>query len=82
MSWVLRATRMQPHGKERNTIVQSVMLCMMETVPITSSHVKKLKVTEMKTCRWVRGHKLRGHVRNDTTRETERESQRGAGKRD
>ena len=24
----------------------------METVPVTSSHVKKLEVTEMKMCRW------------------------------
>ena len=31
----------------------------------TSSHVKKLEVTEMKMCRWPCGHTLRDHVRND-----------------
>ena len=28
----------------------------MERVPVTSSHVKKLEVTEMKMCRWAYGH--------------------------
>ena len=37
-------------------IVQSAMLYGMGTVPMTSSHVKKLKVTEMKMCRWACGH--------------------------
>ena len=47
------------------------MLYGMETVPITSSHVKKLEVTEMKMCRsyrWACGHILRDHVRNDDIR--------------
>ena len=35
---------------------------------ITSSHVKKLDVTEMKMCRWACGHTLRDHVRNDDIR--------------
>ena len=30
----------------------AVFLYEMETVPMTSSHVKKLEVTEMKMCRW------------------------------
>ena len=43
------------------------MLYGMETVPMTSSHVKKLEVTEMKMCRWAWpcGHILRDHVKND-----------------
>ena len=36
---------------------------------MTSSHVKKLEVTEMKMCRWACGHTLRGHVKNDEIRE-------------
>ena len=45
------------------------MLYGMETGPVTSSHVKKLEVTEMKMCRWACGHTLRDHVRNDNIRE-------------
>ena len=45
------------------------MLNGMETVPMTSSHTKKLEVTEMKMCRWACGHTLRDHVRNDDTRD-------------
>ncbi len=45
------------------------MLYGMDTVPITTSHVKKLEVTEMKICRWACGHTLRDHVRNDNIRE-------------
>ena len=41
----------------------------METVPVTSSQVKKLEVTEMKMCRWACCHTLRDHVRNDDIRE-------------
>ena len=41
----------------------------METVPVTSSHVNKLEVTEMKMCRWACGHTLRDHVRNDYIRD-------------
>ena len=50
-------------------IVQPAMLYGMETVPMTSSHVKKLEVTEMKMCRWACGHTLRDHVKNDNIRE-------------
>ena len=43
------------------------------TVPMTSSHVKKLEVTEMKICIWECGHTLRDHVINDDIMEiTER----------
>ena len=55
-------------GKIHKTIVQPAMLYGMETVPVTSSHVKKLEVTEMKMCRWACGHTLRDHVRNDDIR--------------
>ena len=50
-------------------IVQPVMLYGMEIVPVTSSHVKKLEVTEMKMCRWACGHTLRDHVRNENINE-------------
>ena len=39
------------------------------TVPVTSSHVKKLEVTEIKMCRWACGHTLRDHVRNENIKE-------------
>ena len=39
-------------GKIHNMIVQLAKLYGMETVTATSSHVKKLEVTEMKMCRW------------------------------
>ena len=50
-------------------VVQPALLYGMETVPMTSSHVKKLEVTEMKMSRWACGHTLRDRVRNDNTRE-------------
>ena len=50
-------------------IVQPAMLYGMETVPVTSSHVKKLEMTEMKMCRWACGHTLRDHVRNENIKE-------------
>ena len=56
-------------GKIHNVIVQPAILYRMETVPMTSSHVKKLEVTDMKLCRWTCSHTLRDHVRNDDTRE-------------
>ena len=70
MSGVLCDKRVPPHvkGKIHKSIVQPAMLYGMETVPITSSHVNKLEVTEMKMCRWACGHTLRDHVRNDDTR--------------
>ena len=50
MSGVLCDKRVPPHvkGKIHKMIVQPAMLCGMETVPVTSSQVKKLEVTEMK----------------------------------
>ena len=45
------------------------MLYGMETVPVTSSHVKKLEVIEMKMCRWACSQTLRVHVRRDDIRE-------------
>ena len=71
MSGVLCDKRVPPHvkGKIHNMIVQPVMLYGMETVPVTSSHVKKLEVTEMRMCRWACGHTLRDHVRNDNIKE-------------
>ena len=57
-------------GKDTQIIVQPDMLYGMETVPVTtSSHVKKLEVTEMKMCRWACGHTLRYHVRNENIKE-------------
>ena len=53
------------HAKERS---KRAMLYGMETVPVTSSNVKKLEVTEMKICRWACGHTPRDHVRNDDIR--------------
>ena len=71
MSGVLCDNRVPPHmkGKIHEMIVQPAMLYGMETVPVTSSHVKKLEVTEMKMCRWACGHTLRDHVRNDNIKE-------------
>ncbi len=71
MSGVLCDKRVPPHvkGKTHKSIVQPAMLYGMETVPVTSSHVMKLEVTEMKMCRWACGHTLRDHVRNDHIRE-------------
>ena len=58
--------RVPPHvkGNVHKTTDQPAKLYGMETVPITTSHVKKLEVTEMKMCRWAFGHTLRDHVRN------------------
>ena len=60
-----------PHvkGKINKIIVQPAMLYGMEAVPVSSSHVKKLEVTEMKMCRWACGHTLRDHVRNENIKE-------------
>ena len=64
---VLCDKRVPPHvkGNIYNMIVQPAMLYGMETVPVTSSHVKKLEVTEMKMCIWACGHRLRDHVRKN-----------------
>ena len=63
MSGVLCDKRVPPHvkGKIHKMSVQPVYG--METVPVTSSHVEKLEVTEMKMGRWAGGHTLRDHVR-------------------
>ena len=45
------------------------MLYGMETVPVISSQVKKLEVTEMKMCRWACGNTQRDHVRNENIKE-------------
>ena len=50
-------------------IIQPAMLCGMDPVPMTSSHIKKLEATEMKMCIWVCSHTLRDHVRNVNIRE-------------
>ena len=71
MSGVLCDKRVPPldKGKIHKMIVQPAMLYGMETVPVTSSHLKKLEVTEMKMCRWACGHTLRDHVRNENIKE-------------
>ena len=71
MSGVLCDKRAPQHvkGKIHKTIVQPAMLYGMETVPVTSSHVKKLEVTELKMCRWALGYTLRYHVGNYDIRE-------------
>ena len=53
MSGVLCDKRVPAHmkGKIHKMIIQPAMLYGMETVPVTSSHMKKLEVTEMKMCR-------------------------------
>ena len=71
MSGVLCDKRVPPHVKRKihKIIVQPAMLYLMETISMTSSHVKNLDVAEMKMCRWACGHTLRDHVGNDDTRE-------------
>ena len=61
-----------PHvkGKINKMIVQPAMMYGMETMPVTSSHVKKLEVTEMRMCRWTCGHTLRDDVRNENIKDT------------
>ena len=63
--------KVPPHvkGNIHKMIVQPAMLYGMETVPVTSSHLKKLEMTETKMCRWACGHTLRDQVRNDDIRE-------------
>ena len=58
MSGGLCDKRVPPHvkGKMHKMIVQPAMLYGMESLPITSSHVKKLEVTGMKMCRWAWPH--------------------------
>ena len=65
MSDVLCDKRVPKHeeGNIHNMIIQ------METVPMTSSHAKKLEVTEMKMCGWACGHTLIDHVRTVGIRE-------------
>ena len=67
MSGVLCDKRVPTHvkGKIHKMIVQPAMLYGIETVPMTSTQVKKLEVTEMQMCRWACGHTLRNHVTKD-----------------
>ena len=71
ISGVLCDKRVPPRvkGNILKMIVQPAKLYGMEAVPVTSSHVKKLEVTEMKMCSWACGHTLRDHMRNDNIRE-------------
>ena len=70
-SGVLCDKRVPPHvkGNIHKMIVQPAMMYGMETVPVTSSQVKKREVTEMEMCRWACGHTLRDHVRNENINE-------------
>ena len=70
LSGVLGDKKIPPHGKETidTMIVQPGMLYEMETVPMSSSRVKKLYVIEMKMCIWACGHILIEHVSNYNTR--------------
>ena len=67
MSGVLCDKKIPPKvkGKIYKMVVQPAMLYAMETVPVTSSQVKKLQVAEMKMCRWACGFTRMDHVRNE-----------------
>ena len=86
MSGVLCDKRVPPldKGKIHKMIVQPAMMYGMETVPFTSSHMKKLEVTEMKMCRWASGHtdkrpcEKRKHQGETECREIRREVQESA----
>ena len=71
VSSVLCDKRVPPHVRRNihKMVIQPAMPYGMETVPMTSSHVKKLEVTEMKMCRWACGQTLRDHMINDSIRE-------------
>ena len=72
MAGVLCDTRVAPHMKEKihKMIVQPALLYGMETVPVTSSHVKKLEATEMKMCRCAMGpHAIETIMRNENIKE-------------
>ena len=66
MSGVLCDKRVPTHVKGRT---HKIIVQPLETVPVTSSHVKKQEVTEINMCRWACGHTLRDHVRNENTKE-------------
>ena len=74
MPGFLRNKRVSPHvkGKIHNMIVHPAMPYGMDIVPVTSSYVKKLEVTEMNMCRWACGHTLRDLVKNDDIRERQK----------
>ena len=82
MSGVLCDKIVPPHviRKNHTGIVQPAMLYGMETVPVTSSHVKKLEVTEMEMCRWACGRtcEKRKHHGQTKSREYHREVQESA----
>ena len=54
-------------GKVNKMVVQPAVLYAMGTVPVTSSHLKKLQMAEMKMCRWACGFTRMDHVRNYDT---------------
>ena len=67
MSEVLCDKKIPPKvkGKIYKMVMQAAVLYAMETVPVTSSQVKKLQVVEMKMCRWECGFRRMDHVRNE-----------------
>ena len=67
MSEVLCDKKIPPKvkGKIYKMVVQPAKLYAMETVPVTSNHVKKVQVAEMKMCRWAYGFTRMDHVRNE-----------------
>ena len=71
MSVVICDKRVPPHvkGNIHKMIAQPAMMYGMETVPVTSSNMKKREVTEMKMCRWACGHTRRDHARNYNIKE-------------
>ena len=71
MSGVLCDKRVPPHvkGNIHKMFVQLAMLYGMETVPMSSSHVKNLEVIEMKMSRWACRHTITYHMRHDDIRE-------------
>ena len=79
-SYAIREYHHMLKWKIYNSIVRPAMLYGMETVPVTSSHVKKLEVTEMKMCRWACGRTCEKRKYNGQTksREYHREVQESA----
>ena len=67
MPGVLCDNRRTSHvkGTIHTMIVQPNMQYELDTVPMSSSHLKKLELTEVQICRWACGHILRDRVRND-----------------
>ncbi|XP_063607578.1 uncharacterized protein LOC134782141 [Penaeus indicus] len=55
-------------GKIHQTVIQPAMLYGLETGPQTNKTTKRLKVAEMKMCRWACGVTRRDRVRNEDIR--------------